>query len=95
MFGGPPLARTIIPDNASPSGGNALHKMDYNMLALNHKEPSLTDLHISGLPIHVYGLQEVKDSKRPLAVMVSHDPMLLHVIEQQLIMDDRSHRMGV
>lgn len=95
MFGDQPLARTIIPDNASPSGGNALHKMDYNMLALNHKEPSLTDLHISGLPIHVYGLQEVKDSKRPLAVMVSHDPMLLHVIEQQLIMDDRSHRMGV
>lgn len=65
------------------------------MLALNHKEPSLTDLHISGLPIQVYGLREVRDSKRPLAVMVSHDPMLLHAIEQQLSMDDRSHRMGV
>ncbi|OWZ39271.1 hypothetical protein J010_04030 [Cryptococcus neoformans] len=76
MFGGPPLARTIIPDSASPSGGSALHKMDYNMLALNHKEPSLTDLHISGLPIQVYGLHEVKESRRPLAVMIaSHGRM--------------------
>ncbi|ADV23076.1 hypothetical protein CNBF2720 [Cryptococcus gattii WM276] len=76
MFSGPPLARTIIPDSASPSGGSALHKMDYNMLALNHREPSLTDMHIAGLPIQVYGLEEIKNNKRPLAVMIaSHGRM--------------------
>lgn len=94
MFSGPPLARTIIPDSASPSGGSALHKMGYNMLALNHREPSLTDMHIAGLPIQVYGLEEIKNNKRPLAVMVSYDPLLFHVFERQ-ITDGRSHHMGV
>lgn len=94
MFSGPPLARTIIPDSASPSGGGALHKMDYNVLALNHREPSLTDMHIAGLPIQVYGLEEIENNKKPLVVMVSYDPLLLHAFER-LITDGRSQHMGV
>jgi hypothetical protein len=42
----------------------------YPTLALGHKHSSSKDLHIVGLELKIYGLEEIRDSTLPLAVVV-------------------------
>lgn len=44
--------------------------MDFPSLNLGHTPCSRTDLYIVDLDIHVYGLEEIKGSTRPVAVIV-------------------------
>jgi len=55
---------------------------DYPSLALEHASFSCTDVHIVGLQLKVYGLEEIKGSNLPIAAVVSspsvHGPPLMY-----------------
>ena len=44
---------------------------DYPTLTLGHIHSSCTDLHIVGLELKIYGLDEIRDSELPISVVVS------------------------
>jgi hypothetical protein len=44
---------------------------DYPSLSLGYESSSRTDVSIVGLDLQVWGLEEIRESKRPIAVLVS------------------------
>lgn len=50
---------------------DAAHVMDFGNLALGHPPASHKHVWLVDLAVNVYGLEEIKDSTRPIAVVVS------------------------
>ncbi|KAL1407506.1 hypothetical protein Q8F55_006939 [Vanrija albida] len=48
-----------------------LHAMDYPALTLGHGTPSKRTLDLVDLTVHVYGLDEIRGSSRPLSVIIA------------------------
>ena len=60
-----------MPDAAIPE------HTDYPTLTLGHHATSCSIVHIVGLEVHVYGLEEIKGSSLPVAAVVRRS--ILHV----------------
>lgn len=56
-----------MPEEHDPTA----HVMDYPALDLGNKECSKTHVAIVDLDVFVWGLEEIKDSKLPIAAVVS------------------------
>lgn len=54
------------------------HVMDYPALDLGNKTCSKTQVSLVDLDVYVWGLEEIKDSKLPIAAVVSHDAVCCH-----------------
>ncbi|WVQ81181.1 hypothetical protein IAT38_003303 [Cryptococcus sp. DSM 104549] len=69
----PPAPSSDKPAPSSSTDPNppVLHKMHYPGLTLGHPEVSVTDLHIVGLELKVYGLEEIRGSGLPVAAMIA------------------------
>ncbi len=50
---------------------DAAHVMDFGNLALGHPDASHKNVWLVDLAVNVYGLEEIKDSNRPISVVVS------------------------
>ncbi|ODN82773.1 hypothetical protein L202_01051 [Cryptococcus amylolentus CBS 6039] len=72
MFGGPGVpVVAAVPDATSHSGFGTLNKVDYPTLGLGHPLPSEVKIQVGGLPVAVWGLEEVEgDGKRGVVVLV-------------------------
>ena len=60
-----------MPDAAIPE------HTDYPTLTLGHHATSCSIVHIVGLEVHVYGLEEIKGSNLPVAAVVRRDTAFL------------------
>ena len=54
--------------------------VDESKEALGHPEVSIQELNIAGLQTRVFGLEEIKDSSLPIAVVVSDVSPTLHLL---------------
>lgn len=58
------------------------HSMDYSVLELGHGPVSKKTLHLVDLDVHVHGLEEIKGSSLPVAVVVSLSDNIHHCVSQ-------------